>query len=194
MGEPPEAECPIPRGAANKALEQTPRPAMLGFAGQRMARSSTPGRSAQEERLTTMTKRRWTILAVGLGCAVGALVLVWLVFVYSNPLKVTVRNETSATVSGVTLVCGHGDRTSVPDVGPGESVTVQPRVAPGEDSLTIVDSRGRVYYVLGYFEDNPGGRVTITITSASDGDISVEVRDETDYSPAGLSTPSPDGR
>ncbi len=138
-----------------------------------------------------MTKRRWLLLTLGAGCAVVVLSLAWFFLIYSSPLKVTIHNDTSAPISGMTLVSGHGDHTSVPDVAEGESVTVQPRVGPSEGHLTMVDARGRVYYLLGYFEDNPGGRVTVTITPTQVGDVSVVVLDETHYSPAGLSTPSP---
>jgi hypothetical protein len=142
-------------------------------------------------RIGVMTKRRWFLSALGAGCAVVVLALAWFVFVYSSPLKVTVRNDTSAPISGIALVSGHADRTSVPDVAAGESVTVQPRVGPSEDHLTMVDARGRVYYLLGYFENNPGGRVTITLTGASDQGLAGRVEDKTHYDPWGESTLSP---
>jgi hypothetical protein len=90
-------------------------------------------------------------------------------------------------ISGITLVSGHGDRTSVPDVAVGESVTVQPRVGPSEDHLNMVDSRGSVYSLLGYFEYNPGGRVTVTVTEASEQGLVGRIVDETHYDPWGES-------
>jgi len=136
-----------------------------------------------------MTKRRWLVLAAGLGCiSVAAAVLVWFRVIASGPLEVTVRNETGTAISGLALVSGTGFRTPLSDVAAGGSITVKPRVGGSEDDLDLVDGQGKRYLVLDYFEGDPGGQLTIVITGTSDQGLTGRVNDETDYFPAGEST------
>lgn len=133
-----------------------------------------------------MTKRRWVIPAVGAACGVAALVAGW-TFLFSNTaLAVTVDNQSGVPLDGLALVSS-SHRTTMPEVPTGESVTVEPRVGPGEDHLVMVDADGREYQLLGYFEGDPGGKVTVTVNRASGDGLAGRVLDETVYSPAGES-------
>ena len=108
----------------------------------------------------------------------------WRLFPLARPLSVTVRNDSDSKLSGLILVSGSGLRTSLPDASPGKSVTVQPGVGQGEDDLSLVDSGGRHYTLLGYLEGNPRGEVTVKVTGASgDGGLVGRVVDESRYGP-----------
>ena len=140
-----------------------------------------------------MTKRGWIIVAVGAGCAVVALAVGWQRLSSSSVLAVTVDNQTGVPLEGLVLV-STGHRTAVPEVPAGGTVTVEPRVGPGEDHLTMVDAQGREYYLLGYFEGDPGGKVTVTVSGASSGGLAGRVLDETVYFPAGESVLRPEAQ
>jgi hypothetical protein len=130
-----------------------------------------------------VTKRRWILLiATALViAAVGSAAFAW--WQVSRPLRVTVENESSAPLSGLQLASSRGPTTNVPEIAPGQSVTVTPRVGPGEDALTMLDARGRSYSLLGYFEGNPHGAVTVFVTGASDVGLVGRVVDHTRYAP-----------
>jgi hypothetical protein len=131
-----------------------------------------------------MTKRRWLVLALALG-SVAAVSLVWFFVFRSSALEVTIHNATGGPVGGLSLVTESGLRTSVPDVAAGASVALKPRLGGGEDSLSLVDSEGRAYLVLDYFEGDPGGSASITITDASEQGLSGRVLDERAAFPGG---------
>jgi hypothetical protein len=133
-----------------------------------------------------MTKRRWIIVAGGAVCAVVALAVIWSSVSSSSALAVTVDNRSEVPLKGLVLVSS-GHRTTVPGVPAGESVTVEPRVGPGEDHLAMVDADGREYQLLGYFEGDPGGKVTVTVSRASGDGLAGHILDETVYFPAGES-------
>lgn len=129
------------------------------------------------------------MLGLGVGCAAVALTVGWVIVGYLSPLEVTVRNQTGSTVGDLVLVSeATGQRTAISSVAAGRSVTVQPSVGPSEDQLSMVDAKGRKYCLLGYFEGDPGGEVTVTVTAASDAGLAGSVLDETRYSSSGEST------
>jgi hypothetical protein len=133
-----------------------------------------------------VTKRRWIIVAVGGVCLVVVLAVAW-PFLFSNgALAVTVDNQTGVPLNGLVLV-STDQRTTVPQVPADGSVTVEPRVGRGEDHLAMVDAEGREYQLLGYFEGDPGGRVTVTVRRASSEGLVGRVLDQTVYSPSGES-------
>jgi hypothetical protein len=133
-----------------------------------------------------MTERRWLALALALG-SVAAVAVVWFFVFRSSPLEVTIHNATGGPVGGLSLATDSGLRTSVPDVAAGASVTSIPQLGGGEDSLSLVDGEGREYLVLDYFEGDPGGSATITITGASGRGLSGRVLDERAAFPGGES-------
>jgi len=110
----------------------------------------------------------------------------------TTPVSVSIVNETSSRLSGLVLVAGSGARTSVPAVAAGASARVYPQVGGGEDSLELVDARGVKHLVLGYFEGNPNGTVSVAITGASSAGLSGTVDDRTHYSPRGRSVLEPE--
>jgi hypothetical protein len=128
--------------------------------------------------------RRWWRLWLVVG-AVALLAAGTYVFEWSRPLRVTVRNGTPHPIDGLALVNGRGIRTPLARISPGGTAVVQPRVGPSEDHLSLVDSSGTPYVLLGYFEGNPGGEVTVTIDQVAPEGLVGRVLDRSRYAPAG---------
>jgi hypothetical protein len=125
------------------------------------------------------------VIAGGLVVLAVAAGLVWLFFLRDNSLEVTIRNESGSAIDGLSLVSNVGAHTSVPPVAVARSVSVRPALGGGEANLALVDAQGRRYLLLGYFEGDPGGKVTVTIAARSPKGLVGDYDDETHYSPAG---------
>lgn len=93
----------------------------------------------------------------------------------------SVVNSTPSQIDGLTLVTAEGFETPLAAVAVDDSVTVRPTLGEGEDELLLVDVEGREYYLLGPFEDNPGGEATIVIRRVSAFGLEGEVVASPDY-------------
>ena len=133
-----------------------------------------------------MTRPRWKAVIVGalvvLAVAVG---LAWLFMPHDGSLEVTIRNDSGSVIEGLSLVSNVGPRTSVPPVAVARSVSVRPALGGGEANLALVDAQGRRYLLLGHFEGDPGGKVTIAIAGRAPRGFVGEYDDETHYDPSG---------
>ena len=103
----------------------------------------------------------------------------------TGPVAITVANESSAPLAGVTLVSATGFRTPVPTVGPGELTIVRPRLGTSDDDLELADASGARYTVLGYVTGNPGGHAIVTITDSTAGSLVGRVSVRADAQPSG---------
>ena len=140
----------------------------------RAARPGRPGADAGGKRFNV-----WTIGALAI---IGlAVFLAWRLLTPGGPLAVSVVNSTPSQIDGLALVTAAGFRTPLPAVAVDDSATVRPRLGEGEDELFLVDAEGREYYLLGPFEDNPGGEATIVIRRVSVLGLEGEVVASSDY-------------
>ena len=114
---------------------------------------------------------------------VPAVAVAWFGYAQLRPLEVTVRNETGQALPALGLRSeATGQRTAVPDLAAGESVSVKPAIGPSEDQLSLVDAQGRSYVLLGYIEGDPRGSVTVTLTGATPDGLTGRVLDDTGFS------------
>ena len=130
-----------------------------------------------------MTRRRWIALGVALALVAATTTLGLVLLFHSAPLKVTLSNHSGATLDGLILISSAGPRTALPALSPGQSVTVSPEVGRSEDALTLQDASGRRYTLLAYYEGNPGGTLTVTITGTAAGSLRGSMVDKTHFAP-----------
>lgn len=131
-----------------------------------------------------MSSRRKRLLSA----VAGAIVLVALAVVLLLPrgLGVKVVNASQKPLEGLVLLTTQGNRTPVPGLTAGESVTVRPQMESGpvEGELLLLDSSGRMYVVLGYYTGQPQGEIVVTVDAQSDRGITGTVSKHTDQSTA----------
>ena len=103
----------------------------------------------------------------------------------TGPIAITVTNQSTTPLAGVTLVSATGFRTPVPAVGPGESTTARPRLGTSDDDLALVDVSGARYTILGYVTGNPGGHAVVTISDSTAGSLVGRVSVQSEAQPSG---------
>jgi hypothetical protein len=97
-----------------------------------------------------------------------------------RPLEVRVRNRTDSPVVGLSLVSAAG-RTELATIPAGSEVSVRPPTGESEDHMLLVTPGGDGYLVLPYYEEDPRGRVTVTILAIHGDSLSGFVDDRTVY-------------
>ena len=117
------------------------------------------------------------LLIVG---AVAVLGVAALIAPTSPGLTVTLVNESDVPLAGLALACGETTK-SIPLLAPGASIDVRPYPSAGENTLTLIDSRDRRYILLGYFEGNPRGTVTVHLRGTGAGALEGEVVADASY-------------
>jgi hypothetical protein len=98
-----------------------------------------------------------------------------------KPFTVRVENRSQQPLASLVLVANGSLQTSVPTLVAGQSVSTSPRVGTSENTLTLLDARGREYMLLGYFEGDPGGELTVVVDGISASGLVGKVIDKTHY-------------
>ena len=132
------------------------------------------------------SRRRIVVIALS---AVAVLALVAIAFTLgprSGPLHVTVKNESPSTLQGLSIRPEVGASVDLPRIALGSAVTVRLSLPESrENALFLVDSGARRYLLLTYFEGDPGGSVSVTITGGSPRGLQGDGVDQSHYSPRG---------
>ncbi len=121
--------------------------------------------------------------------SIAVLALVAIAFMFGprlGPLHVTVKNESSSALQGLSIQPEVGEPVDLPRITPGSSVTVRLTLPEfRENVLFLVDSGARRYLLLPYFEGDPRGSVSVTIAGGAPGDLQGDGVDQSGYSPRG---------